>query len=256
MATNCALPTPDGLQLPADDPDMPVFQLTKKLTFPPPELAEKDGLLAVGGDLREKRLLLAYSAGIFPWYSEGYPILWWSPDPRLILVPGDLKVTRSLRQSLKKNIFRVTADTAFERVIRSCAETPRKKEKGTWITEAMIEAYIGLHHAGFAHSIESWYGDELAGGLYGISLGKAFFGESMFAKKSNASKIAFVKLVRKLAEWNFQLIDCQVTTQHLMSFGAKEVSREVFMKLLANALAMPSDAGAWGPVSLQGELSF
>ncbi|HEX8949011.1 MAG TPA: leucyl/phenylalanyl-tRNA--protein transferase [Dissulfurispiraceae bacterium] len=224
---------------------MPVFRLTHRLVFPHPELAESDGLLAVGGDLSEKRLLLAYSQGIFPWYTEGYPILWWSPDPRLVLIPDELKVSRSLRQTLRKNLFTVTADTAFEGVIRSCAETPRKGGEGTWITEDMVEAYTRLHRSGYAHSIESWHNGELAGGLYGIALGKAFFGESMFARESNASKVAFARLVRKLIEWDFRIIDCQVTTRHLVSLGAKELPRAEFMALLRQALATPSQPGKW-----------
>lgn len=217
---------------------MPVFRLTKDLIFPPPELSEDDGLLAVGGDLSVKRLVLAYSTGIFPWYSEGYPILWWSPDPRLILLPEELKVSRSLRQTIKKDKFRVTFDKAFEEVIRGCAEIRRKQDEGTWIIEDMVKAYVRLHKAGFAHSVEAWNGDKLAGGLYGVILGKAFFGESMFARESDASKVAFVKVVEKLAAEGFQLIDCQVTTAHLKSFGAREVSRSEFLKRLKKAIIM------------------
>jgi leucyl/phenylalanyl-tRNA--protein transferase len=235
---------------------MPVFQLSKKLIFPPPELAEKDGLLAVGGDLSKKRLVLAYSMGIFPWYSEGFPILWWSPDPRLILIPEELTLSRSLRQVIKKNMFKVTMDTAFEEVIRNCAEAPRKKNEGTWITEDMIEAYIRLHHSGVAHSVESWRNGELVGGLYGVALGKAFFGESMFSKTSNASKVAFAELVRQLTAWDFTLIDCQVTTNHLISFGAKEVSRDEFMRILHHALEMPGVKGKWNKTSSQTEISY
>ena len=192
--------------------------------------------MAVGGDLSEDRLLLAYSMGIFPWYSEGSPILWWSPDPRLILIPGELKVSRSLSQVIKKGVFSVTIDTAFERVIRNCAEINREGQEGTWITEEMISAYISLHFAGHAHSVESWDRGELAGGLYGIALGKAFFGESMFAIKSNASKVAFVTLVEHLKKLNFSFIDCQVTTEHLKSLGAKEVGRRKFLQMLKEAL--------------------
>lgn len=224
---------------------MPVFQLSDDLIFPPLEYAESDGLLAVGGDLSETRLLLAYSLGIFPWYSEGSPILWWSPDPRLVMIPAELKISRSLRQIINKNTFKVTMDTAFEEVIRSCAETHKKKHNGTWITEEMIDAYINLHNSGFAHSVESWHEGELAGGLYGVSLGGAFFGESMFSKKSNASKVAFVQLVQQLIKLGFGLIDCQVTTGHLMSFGAKEVRRSEFMKMLKQALKMPARQGTW-----------
>lgn len=215
---------------------MPVFRLTEDLVFPPPALAEEDGLLAVGGDLSRDRILLAYSMGIFPWYSDGSPVLWWSPDPRLVLIPEELKVSRSLSQVIKKGIFSVTIDTAFDRVIRNCAEINRKGQQGTWITEEMIRAYIDLHCAGHAHSVESWQNGELVGGLYGIALGKAFFGESMFAIKSNASKVAFVMLVEYLNKLNFSFIDCQVTTEHLKSLGAKEVDRKKFLQMLKKAL--------------------
>ncbi|WP_442891719.1 leucyl/phenylalanyl-tRNA--protein transferase [Dissulfurispira sp.] len=224
---------------------MPVFQLSEKLIFPSPEFSEPDGLLAVGGDLSEERLLLAYSMGIFPWYSEDSPILWWSPDPRLVMIPEELKLSRSLRQVINKNTFKITMDNAFEDVIRSCADVHKKRHSGTWITEEMIDAYINLHNSGFAHSVESWYEGELAGGLYGVSLGGAFFGESMFSKKSNASKVAFVYLVQKSINWGFGLIDCQVTTEHLMSLGAKEVPRAEFMKMLKQALKMPTRRGTW-----------
>ncbi|RJQ13409.1 MAG: leucyl/phenylalanyl-tRNA--protein transferase, partial [Nitrospiraceae bacterium] len=202
---------------------MSIFQLSNELIFPPPHLAEDNGLLAVGGDLSEERLLLAYSMGLFPWYSEDDPVLWWSPDPRLILLPEDLKISRSLNQTMRKGVFKVTFDTAFEQVIRNCASLHLQDKGDTWITGGMIDAYIGLHHSGYAHSIESWFEGELAGGLYGVSLGSAFFGESMFAKKSDASKVAFVTLVQQLIKWNFTLIDCQVTTAHLKSLGAQDV---------------------------------
>lgn len=224
---------------------MPVFWLRDDLIFPPPEYAEPDGLLAVGGDLSEKRLLLAYSMGIFPWYSEGSPILWWSPNPRLILIPEEVRVSKSLKQVLTKGVYRITIDTAFDEVIRNCADIHRQKKGSTWITEEMIDAYIGLHKSGFAHSVESWFEEKLVGGLYGVSLGGAFFGESMFSKKPNASKVAFVALVKKLIEWEFILVDCQVTTAHLINFGAKEVSRSEFMKILRHALDMPTKKGKW-----------
>jgi leucyl/phenylalanyl-tRNA--protein transferase len=215
---------------------MPVYRLTKKLVFPPPEGAEDDGLLAIGGDLSVERLVLAYSMGIFPWYSDTYPILWWSPDPRLILIPAELKVSRSLRQTIRKGLYRVTTNTAFEEVIRNCATISRKGEQGTWITEEMMAAYIRLHQAGYAHSVEAWDGDELAGGFYGVMMGKAFFGESMFAKKSDASKVAFATYAAALAEKGFELIDCQVTTDHMKRFGAKEIPRALFMQYLKDAL--------------------
>ncbi len=231
---------------------MPVFRLPDEVVFPPPELAEDSGLLAVGGDLSESRLLLAYSAGIFPWYSAGEPVLWWSPDPRLVLFPDELKVSRSLRQTMKKGIFTVTMDTAFESVIRNCAGIHGKNDGGTWITAEMIDAYIRLHHSGYAHSVESWSDGELAGGLYGVSLGSAFFGESMFTKKSNASKVAFVRLVEQLSEWNFSVIDCQITTPHLLSLGAREIPRSEFLKILKTALKTPAKRGKWEMVPKAG----
>ncbi len=222
-----------------------IFRLTGDLIFPPPELADDNGLLCVGGDLSEKRLLLAYSMGIFPWYSEDYPVLWWSPDPRLVLFLRELKVTRSLRQVLKKNTYKITMDTAFPDVIRNCAVSKRKTDEGTWITADMTDAYVQLHSSGFAHSVESWYEGELAGGLYGVALGGAFFGESMFAKRSDASKVAFVTLVQHLIAWNFSFIDCQVTTRHLLNFGAREIPRSEFMQNLKQALTKPTKKGKW-----------
>jgi leucyl/phenylalanyl-tRNA--protein transferase len=224
---------------------MPVFQLSDELVFPPPELAEDSGLLALGGDLSEARLLLAYSMGIFPWYSEGDPILWWSPDPRLVLFPEELKISRSLEQTIKKGLYKITTDTAFESIIKNCAEIHKNDDGGTWITGEMIDAYISLYRSGFAHSVESWYRGKLIGGLYGISLGSAFFGESMFTKKSDASKAAFVTLVRQLRKWNFTLIDCQITTRHLVSLGAREVPRSTFVNLLKEALKNPVKKGKW-----------
>ena len=215
---------------------MTVYRLTKELVFPPPELADDDGLLAIGGDLSVNRLILAYSMGIFPWYSDNDPILWWSPDPRLVLIPGELKVSRTLRQTIKKGIYHVTTNTAFEDVIRNCATIRRKGQGGTWITDDMITAYVRLHKAGYAHSVESWDGDELAGGFYGVMMGKAFFGESMFAKKTDASKVAFATYVAILAEKDFELIDCQVTTDHMKRFGARAIPRTEFLKLLQKVL--------------------
>ncbi|RJQ55182.1 MAG: leucyl/phenylalanyl-tRNA--protein transferase [Nitrospiraceae bacterium] len=224
---------------------MPIFRLTDELVFPLPHLAEDNGLLAVGGDLSEERLLLAYSAGIFPWYSEGDPVLWWSPDPRLVLLPEDLKISRSLSQKMKKGLFSITFDTAFEQVIRNCASIHLREDGDTWITGEMIDAYVSLHCSGYAHSVETWFEGELAGGLYGISLGSAFFGESMFAKKSDASKLALVALVQQLIRWNFTLIDCQMTTAHLKSFGAQEVPRGDFLSMLKSALKAPTKKGRW-----------
>lgn len=216
---------------------MAIALLSDKLSFPPPERAEKDGLLAVGGDLSQERILRAYSMGIFPWYSENSPILWWSPDPRLVLFPEELKVSRSLRQCMKKGIFTVTVNTAFEQVMRACAETNRKGQSGTWITEDMIIAYTGLHCSGYAHSVEAWKDGVLAGGLYGIILGRIFFGESMFSKISNASKVAFVIFVEQLKLKGLRLIDCQVATEHLVNLGAREIPRKEFLKILHDTLS-------------------
>lgn len=224
---------------------MPVFRLTDSLIFPPPDLADPDGLLAVGGDLSVKRLVLSYSMGIFPWYSNGEPILWWSPDPRLLLFPDEFKVSRSLRQTIRKGGFEVTMDTAFGDVIRRCAMVNRKQESGTWITGDMIEAYVALHKAGFAHSVEARFEGELVGGLYGVSLGGMFCGESMFADKSNASKVALAALVERCKEWGFKFIDCQVTTSHLVGLGAVEVPRKAFRDLLRKTLEMETRQGNW-----------
>lgn len=224
---------------------MPVFKLTEDLLFPPPELAEEDGLLAVGGDLCKERLLLAYSRGIFPWFSDDSPILWWSPDPRLVLFPPEIRIARSLRQTIRKGVYRTTFDTAFQQVIRGCAGVKRKDDAGTWITEEMIAAYCRLHEAGFAHSVESWFGEELAGGLYGVALGGAFFGESMFSRRSDASKVAFVKLVEFLTEKKFLLVDCQMTTSHLVSLGAREISRAAFLAILEKAKKVKGVCGKW-----------
>jgi len=215
---------------------MPVFRLTRELAFPPVEMSEPEGLLAVGGDLSVERLLLAYRNGIFPWYSEGYPILWWSPDPRLVLFPDELKVSRSLRQTIKKNIYKVTMDTAFDEVIARCAEVHRADDGGTWITDEMRLAYMDLHRAGHAHSVEAWRDGDLVGGLYGVSIGAAFFGESMFHTAPDASKVALVYLVEHLKGKGFELIDCQVTTDFFKRMGAREVPREEFLKLLGQAV--------------------
>ena len=224
---------------------MPVFRLSKRLAFPPPELADEGGLLAVGGDLRPERLLLAYALGIFPWYSEGLPILWYSPDPRLVLESDKLVVSRSLRKVIRRGTYRVTFDTAFDQVIRACADAPRPGQSGTWITEDMVSAYCRLHELGFAHSAETWQDGQLVGGLYGVSLGAAFFGESMFARASDASKVAFVTMVEQLARWEIGLIDCQVHTEHLERFGAEEWPRERFLARLAEVLEAPTRGGPW-----------
>ena len=215
---------------------MPVFTLSKKLSFPPPHLAIKEGLLAVGGDLSAERILLAYRQGIFPWYSPGEPILWWSPDPRLVLYPDELRASKSLRKLIKRKTFRITFDTDFDAVIRGCAEAKRAYGEGTWITDEMKDAYRQLHRRGFAHSVEAWQDERLAGGLYGVALGRAFFGESMFSRVSNASKVALVTLVENLRRLDFKLIDCQVRTDHLIRFGAREIPRKLFLDQLEKAV--------------------
>jgi len=207
-------------------------------------LREPDGLLAVGGDLSPARIISAYRQGIFPWYSEGQPILWWSPDPRSVLFPEHLKVSRSLRKTVKKNRFRITIDVAFQQVMDGCA-APRKGETGTWITSEMKQAYQQLHEAGVAHSVECWEGDELVGGLYGIAIGRVFFGESMFSRRSDASKVAFVRLVEMLREWNFGLIDCQVATHHLASLGAVSIPRPQFVRMLGKLCNQAGREGCW-----------
>jgi leucyl/phenylalanyl-tRNA--protein transferase len=224
---------------------MPVYRLSDEIVFPSPDLAREDGLLAVGGDLDERRLLIAYSLGIFPWYSEGMPILWWSPDPRLVLMPSEMRVSRSLRRTVKKRTFRVTFDTAFEDVIKNCAAAPRRDDRGTWITDEMVEAYCRLHKEGFAHSVESWHGDELAGGLYGVSIGTAFFGESMFSGRSDASKVALFRLAERLRGREAAFIDCQVVTGHLVSMGAREVPRKEFAEMLKRAREVSVPQGKW-----------
>jgi leucyl/phenylalanyl-tRNA--protein transferase len=224
---------------------MPVFQLPDDILFPDPSLAEPDGLLAVGGDLSPERLLAAYKNGIFPWYSEHEPILWWSPDLRLVLFPKKFKVSHSLKQKIKKNVFSVRMDSDFEQVISACAETERKHEDGTWITDEMKEAYNELHRKGFAHSVESYFDGKLVGGLYGVSLGKAFFGESMFHMMTDASKVALYYLVEKAKEFDFLFIDSQVETEHLMSLGAELIPRKKYLKLLKEAMKFPTYKRKW-----------
>ncbi len=224
---------------------MPIFRLGRAVAFPDPALAEPDGLLAVGGDLRPERLLAAYAQGIFPWYDDRSPILWWSPDPRLVLEPRDLHVSRSLARTLRRGTYRVSADEGFERVIRRCAEKGRPGQRGTWITPEMIAAYDELHRLGYAHSFEAWAGTRLAGGLYGVSLGAVFFGESMFADAPDASKVAFARAVEWLAAQGVGLVDCQVRTDHLVSLGARELPRRAFLGRVASALEAPTRCGRW-----------
>jgi len=241
---------------------MPVYRLGPELVFPNPERAHSNGLLAIGGDLRPERLLLAYSSGIFPWPHDDYALFWHSPDPRYVLVPADLALPRSLRQSLRKGRYRLSLDTAFGEVIRACAEVPRPGQAGTWILDEIIEAYTALHRLGFAHSVEAWLDEpdgaaatsvvssepvrsRLVGGLYGVSLGAAFFGESMFARAPDASKVAFASFVAQLERWGFHFVDCQVHTEHLERFGAVYWPRRHFLRALREALQVPTRRGRW-----------
>ena len=235
---------------------MPVYHLSEELVFPSPYLATDEGLLAIGGDLSLKRLLLAYSNGIFPWYSEGEPILWWSPDPRLVLYPDELKVSRSLKKIIRQGVFQITIDCAFKEVISECARVRLEKHEGTWIVSDMIKAYCRLHETGLAHSVEAWQDDRLAGGLYGVSLGRCFFGESMFTRRSNASKVAIVALVEHLKPLDFAFIDCQMTTAHLSRFGAQEISRSRYLNELASALRYPTLKGKWSVTEYGKRLPF
>ncbi|PFG09097.1 MULTISPECIES: leucyl/phenylalanyl-tRNA--protein transferase [unclassified Marinobacter] len=215
------------------------------LWFPPPEsaLAEPDGLLAAGGDLSSKRLMLAYENGIFPWYSDDQPILWWSPDPRCVIFPENIHISRSLRRSLNKGYFTITADRAFSRIMRLCGST---RAEGTWITENMLQAYNKLHREGIAHSIEAWnpHG-ELAGGMYGIALGSCFFGESMFSLETNASKVLMVHLANQLRQWGYRIIDCQIASDHLLSMGAQTLPRTEFLALLGRYTKQPPAVADW-----------
>ncbi len=212
--------------------------------FPDPRDADPEGLLAYGGDLSPERLLAAYESGIFPWY-ESDPILWFSPDPRLVLVPSDIHVSRSLRKALRRQRFDVRLDTAFEEVIAACAAAPRTGQRGTWNNADMIEAYVRLHELGYAHSAAAFEDGELVGGLYGVSLGAAFFGESMFAGRSDASKVAFVALVQQLEVWGFHFVDCQIETEHLLHFGAVSWRRDRFLAALDAALEVSTRVGRW-----------
>ena len=220
--------------------------LTSDLSFPPLDkaLIEPNGLLAAGGDLSPERLLAAYCQGVFPWFNEDDPILWWSPDPRMVLFPNELKVSRSLNKTLRKRNYKICVDKDFFQVMQACAE-PRKGQSGTWIHPEMVAAYVALHELGLAHSVEMWRDDTLVGGLYGIAIGKIFFGESMFSRETDASKIAFVHLVRQLSSWEFGMIDCQMKTSHLASFGAREIRRKEFSQKLDRLVISPVQAGKW-----------
>jgi leucyl/phenylalanyl-tRNA--protein transferase len=214
--------------------------------LPPVALAlrEPNGLLAAGGDLSPERLIDAYSHGVFPWFNEGEPILWWSPDPRMVLFPPELKISRSLRKTLRNRSYEIRFDSAFREVMLGCA-APREEQHGTWISPAMIEAYVRLHELGYAHSAETWIDGKLAGGLYGIAIGHMFYGESMFTRVTDASKLAFVHLVWQLQRWGFGLIDCQMKTAHLASFGAREIPRQDFLQRVSELLKFPHTPGKW-----------
>jgi leucyl/phenylalanyl-tRNA--protein transferase len=209
-----------------------IFRLDERLIFPDPELAEPDGLLAVGGDLSAERLLLAYSEGIFPWYSDDTPILWYSPHERFVLFPAELNISSSMKRVINSRRFNVTFDTCFADVIEACSSVPRKDQDGTWITEDMKSAYINLHQLGHAHSIEVWQGDDLVGGMYGVAVGDVFCGESMFSTVSNASKMALISLIKS---GKYKLLDCQVHTEHLESMGARMISRKEYMAMLGDS---------------------
>jgi len=218
--------------------------LVRAFPFPDPRMAPPEGLLAHGGDLHPARLLAAYAQGVFPWYSER-PILWFSPDPRTVLRFEDLRINRTLRKNLARRRYDVRMDTAFREVIEACARAPRVGQSGTWLGDDMVEAYVALHALGFAHSIETWQQGRLVGGLYGLSLGRAFFGESMFARASDASKVAFAHLVHQLADWDFDFLDCQAPTPTTESLGASEWPRDVFLDALEAALQAPTRRGPW-----------
>ena len=223
---------------------MPIFQLTDEVIFPPVHLTSKSGILAFGGDLSPGRLLEAYRQGIFPWYSEDDPIIWWSPDPRFVLYLDELRISRSMKKVLRQGIFRITYDHSFREVVSSC-QKPRRKQKGTWITDDMLDSYYALHLLGFAHSVEAWYGEKLVGGIYGVSLGRCFFGESMFSLMSNASKAALIHLVKRLKGLNFEFLDCQVHTSHMESLGACYIPRSDFIDLLNVGLQQNTLRGNW-----------
>jgi leucyl/phenylalanyl-tRNA--protein transferase len=226
---------------------MPIFWLQPgSLDFPPPELADDRGILAIGGDLSVERLLRAYRMGLFPWYNPGEPILWWTPDPRMVLFPEELKVSKSMRPYFNQQKFQWTLDHDFQGVIEACREIRLGPDgQGTWISDEIVEAYTDLHELGYAHSVEVWEGDELVGGLYGLAIGKIFFGESMFARRSNASKFGFISLVQYLREKGFWLVDCQQETPHLASLGARPIPRATFMEWLAKNEQEPDTRGKW-----------
>lgn len=224
---------------------MPIFELVEEIIFPPSHQASPSGILAIGGDLSPERILEAYRQGIFPWYADEEPIIWWSPDPRFVLFPSEIRVSRSMKQILRQGRFRITFDQDFRAVITAC-QKPRPGQTGTWITEEMKKAYMTLHELGYAHSVEAMQEDTLVGGLYGVSLGRCFFGESMFSTVSNASKAALITMTQRLQTYGFGLIDCQICSVHLTSLGAREISREQFTGLLNLLLEYETLRGNWG----------
>jgi len=224
---------------------MPVYLLPEEPVFPPLSEAEPDGLIAIGGDLSPVRLLNAYADGIFPWFRDGEDIFWFSPDPRMVLFPDELIISPSLNRVLRSSKFEVRADTAFRKVIEACAIAPRADQEGSWIDEVFIRAYEELHSLGFAHSFETYLKGELVGGLYGVSIGRAFFGESMFHKKNEASKVAFLQMVEKIKTWQFHFIDCQIDTELLKRFGARSIPREDYLERLRAAVSYPTKKGNW-----------
>lgn len=231
---------------------MPVFQLIEEIVFPHASQAEDDGLLAIGGDLSPNRILNAYINGIFPWYNPDEPILWWSPNPRCVLFPEKLKISKSLSTLIKRETFRTSFDTNFLEVIKNCSSVKRADDAGTWISDDIIEAYNVLHKLGYAHSVETYNGDKLVGGLYGIAIGKVFFGESMFFIEPNASKVALCTLVKKLKESGFHIIDNQVTNKHLLSLGAEEIERDRFLDIIKKYTSIDDNPGKWTNISNSG----
>ncbi|MBC8172292.1 MAG: leucyl/phenylalanyl-tRNA--protein transferase [Chitinophagales bacterium] len=232
---------------------MSVFPLDERLVFPDPSLANADGLLAIGGDLSVDRLLLAYKKGIFPWFTDNKIPFWYSPDPRCVIYPDEIHISHSMQQLFHQHYFTVTFDTDFSGVIKQCAIVKRKKDSSSWISKDFQKAYINLHKAGYAHSVEVWKDEELVGGLYGVSLGKCFFGESMFSKKNNASKYALISLAQKLLQHRFLMIDCQLPTEHLQTLGGKVITREEYLAALKKILRYKTLMGPW---SNQGVFSF
>ena len=226
---------------------MPLFRLSDNIEFPPAWLARSDGLLCIGGDLCPQRLILAYRNGIFPWFSHSEPILWWSPDPRLILLPAEIRISRSLKKKIRKSPFSIRVNTDFEQTIVACSQPRRNEPAGTWLVDEMIEAYISLHRMGVAHSVEAWQGNQLVGGLYGISIGTSFFGESMFSRVPDASKTTLVALAQELFLQGFKMIDCQVTSGHLLRMGAREISRNRFLDMLSLSIDEPVPDDLWQP---------